>query len=275
MDPISLIAVVSSILTALFSADKLKEYIKFDRKKDDYESTLKLYRKFIELHMGVESPREEKNKEGVVKRVFIGDEEIKDRNKLLSAYKEININISDIEGVDKKITEYHLYIDYLHHNLEVKDVKGLGLAVNSGLIGSLIKNYVSSTDRSAINRSTVVGMLVGNKIKQDTKSYTYLSSALALHVSAVFLGGVELNTGVLALLFTMISGLMINQKVLEYRIKKGLYGTSPYEVREILKYIEEHSDPDDFNDEGGRKKIFQDAVEDAPKEVIVYGGAYR
>jgi hypothetical protein len=63
--------------------------------------------------------------------------------------------------------------------------------------------------------------------------------------------------------------------VLEYRIKKGLYGTNPYETKEIIQFIEEHSDKSDFIDGGKYKKLIQESDKDAIEDKIVWNGALQ
>lgn len=145
--------------------------------------------------------------------------------------------------------------------------------VGSGLIKASILSLLSATDTPSINKSTVVGMLVNEKIKKDAKSYLYLTLVLILHIALAALGVMEQSAYFMAFILVMISALMINQKVLEYRIRVGLYGTTQYEAREIIKYAEDHSNPDDFNDGEKRRKVFQDAVQETTGEVVVYGGA--
>ena len=74
----------------------------------------------------------------------------------------------------------------------------------------------------------------------------------------------------LSIILIFIGALTLNQKVLDYRIKKGFYGTTAYEVKEIVEFVSEHSDKSDFTDSGQTKKLAPDS-EEMPREVILHG----
>ncbi len=276
MEPISLLASIASAIGTAFAYDKIKSIYKFISKKDDYENALNIHKIIIESRELKESI---KNHEAIIKRIIINDKDIGDVEKLKEAYslayKNKELNELEIKYTINSTKDYKLISTYFKRNLMLGKSSTIGIALNSGLISSLLQNFLSATDRSAINRSTIVGMLVGKKMKEDTRSYIYLFLALAVHLGTTLLGFVGFDIYITGFLIFMIAALAINQKALEYRIKHGLYGSTPYEVREIIKFIEEHTEKDDFNDREGRKKIFQDAIEETPKEVIVYGGAYK
>ncbi|WP_190287978.1 hypothetical protein, partial [Marichromatium sp. AB31] len=181
------------------------------------------------------------------------------------------------DEIEKKIENYTLISTYFESTIRStdKNLIKFSIALNSGLINSLLQNLLSATDRTALDRSTIVGMLVGNKIKQDTKSYIYLLIALLIHLSMSVFSVVNINVYLITGLIFLIGALSINQKITEYRIRKGYYGGTPYEAREIIRYIEDHSNKNDFTDGDGKKKLFQNAEESTKKEVIVYGGAYQ
>lgn len=276
MEPISLLASIASVIGAAFAYDKIKSIYKLLSKKDEYEDALNIHKIITE---SIELEEDIERHEKIIKRIIINDKDIGDVERLKKTYSLI-FKSKDLSEVEIKCTvnatkDHKLISAYFTRNLMLGRSSAIGIALNSGLISSLLQNFLSATDRSAINRSTIVGMLVGKKVKEDTRSYIYLFLALVAHLGAVLLGLVGFNLYITGFLILMIAALAMNQKALEYRIKYGLYGSTPYEVRELIKFIEEHTDKDDFNDHEGRKKIFQDAIEEAPKEVIVYGGAYQ
>lgn len=273
MDPITLIAMLSGAVASSLALQKFKELVNFLSRKEKYDKALGLHEKLIKI---ISKDDHSKVKSETIKRIIIDDKDIDNENFIKNAYSEIYEKIKEKEfnDIDIEVSDYR-YVKKFMIQIKAGESGRFATAVNSGLIDSLLKNFVSSTDRSAINRSTIVGMLVGKRMKSDAKSYAYLISALVIYtVSSVF-GLGSFSAYFYFFIFTMLSGLMVNQKVLEYRITKGLYGSNSYEAREIIRYIEEHTDPDDFYDGDDRKRIFQEAVEDAPREEIVYGGAYR
>ena len=273
MDLVLLIAVLSGVVASGLAFEKVKELVKFLSRKEKYDRALGLHEKLMKI---ISEDDYLRVKSEIIKRIIIGDKDIDSEDGMKNAYSEIYEKIKEKEfnEFDIAISDYR-YIEKLLIQIKVDKIGGFITAVNSGLINSLVKNVVSATDRSAINRSTIVGMLVGKRMKSDAKSYAYLMSALVIYTISSVFGLGSYSAYFYLFIFTMLSGLMINQKVLEYRITKGLYGSNSYEAREIIGYIEDHSDPDDFYNGDDRKRIFQEAVEDAPREEIVYGGAYQ
>lgn len=269
-----LIAYLAATILAAFAGDKAKSIHRFIRRKRSYENALRMHK--VVINSLTEHAKE---KEKSVNRVILGDMDIVNQERLKDIYtlvaKHDELKRYELDQPADMTNDFRLLEEYLNIVSPDKRAHKVALALNSGLISSLLQNFLSATDRSAINRSTVVGMLVGKKMKEDTKSYVYFLCALLLQGALTLAGVIELNAYLLGFLVLMVSALAINQKALEYRIKRGLYGSTPYEVREIIKFIDEHADKNDFNDQGGARKIFQDAMEETPKEIIVHGGAYQ
>jgi hypothetical protein len=272
----TILIIIAATIIGVFAADKIHSIFLFLTRKSEYEILLRQHKQYInDITAGLKN-----NKSETPEILFDKEKVMGDLNSLKRAYSYLDVG--DGKGEIKvKFTvnniekDYKLMSRYLKYNVMQRSSSVTGLALNYGLINSLLYNFLSATDNSAINRSTIVGMLVGKKMKEDTRSYIYLFFALAAHLGASLLGVVEFNMYIVSFLILMIAALAINQKALEYRIKYGLYGSTPYEVREIIRFIDEHTDKSDFNDPEGKKKIFQDALEEAPKEVIVNGGAYQ
>lgn len=190
------------------------------------------------------------------------------------AYIKINSELEELE------------ISYSKHFRTIKALQALGRAnrlreksyiasniwfyLNSGLIDSVVKNVVYNDDSTEIDRNTVIGLLVGDKIKKDTRSFLYIGVALVVVLGSSLIGISELNYWLVSLLLIAFSLLNLNQKVLEYRISNGLYGQNQYEAREIIGYIENHSNPDDFHD--GDNKVFQEKKRKNNTFSGVYGG---
>lgn len=271
MDPFSVLGAIIAAIAGLSGADKAFSLRRFLRRRKNYEDAL-FYRKEL-LNFWIK-PSQLKNDE-FIKRVILHDRDIADYDKMIEIYSMLSDNLKKEEMVvlRRKYKNYALLSDYFNSTIKIGNSR-IGLALNSGLISSLLQNFLSATDRSAINRSTVVGMLVGKKMRQDTRSYIFLLSGIFLHSALSFFGIVNFNLWLIGFLVFMVGALAVNQKVMEYRIKYGLYGGTAYEAREILKFIDEYSNKDDFGSGGGQRNIFQDAVEQAPKELVIYGGAY-
>ncbi|MBM6705450.1 hypothetical protein H6A60_13350, partial [Sutterella massiliensis] len=72
---------------------------------------------------------------------------------------------------------------------------------------------------------------------------------------AAFVNGAEMNTFVIFVVFVGLSAIFIDHKLIEYRINKGWYGKNEFESREIIRFVLAHADKNDFNDQGGLKKV--------------------
>jgi len=211
--------------------------------------------------------------------------------------KHIKSMIKDKEALEKlnfedirkavEIDETKIFITYTKHFRAMKSLQALGrvnklsernksyqklwFSLNSGLIDSVLKNIMYNEESTTINKNTIIGMLVGEKIKKDTKSFIYLGLSFLVAILLPVSGLMVINYWLVSFLLFMFSMLTLNQKVLEYRIANGLYGENEYEAREIISYIENHSDSDDFHS-GGDKKIFQEKTKSNPTFNGVYGG---
>lgn len=273
MDPVSLLSVISAAVGAAFGADKVSALLRFLKRRRNYEDALQYRKEMLKIWKNVSAHQHNE----VVKRIILHDKDIADLERVKKAYSMLSDDLikSEIKISMEEHKGYTLVSDYFVSTIKIGKNNNVRLALNSGLMSSLLQNVLSATDRSAINQSTIVGMLVGKKMRQDTRSYVFLFSGIFLHVVLSLFDVVQINPWLIGFLMFMVGALAVNQKVMEYRIKYGLYGSTPYETREILKFIDEHTEKDDFGDGDGKRKIFQDSVEYAPKEVVVYGGAYQ
>lgn len=102
---------------------------------------------------------------------------------------------------------------------------------------------------------TIVGLMVGVKAKQNAMAYAFLFLALFVYFYVSRDVTYALDLVVLIIISALILALFINQKILEYRISKGLYGSNEYEAREILRFILSHTDKSNFSDGQGLKEI--------------------
>lgn len=278
MDLASLISAFSALVVAIFfGLDKVISFLKFKKNKKNYESALYVHKYVIRnwsKHQYIDAYKD------TIKRIIISENDIASEESIKNAYSHLleeykNIDIGEVK---QKIDDYYLMSAYFKSAIGPSANRFTNIPFiffGSGLLSSLLQNILSATDKSALDRSTIVGMLVGRKIKQDTKSYIYLLIGLLVHISLYFFGVTDINIYLITGLIFLVGALSVNQKITEYRIRKGYYGSTPYEVREIIKYIEEHSDPNDFSDGDGKKALFQDAEESAEREEIVYGGVYQ
>ena len=137
------------------------------------------------------------------------------------------------------------------------------LPITSRII--LIRDKLNSTAKDELKKNSVLEIILNEKIKNYYTSYKiYIFSILTSILFYKFIG--IIGVYVFSLLFLMT---FINQKCLEYRIFKGYYGNNPSEVAEFVKFIDSHSDKNDFNGSNGLKDIYPIISKD--EKTVVYG----
>lgn len=164
------------------------------------------------------------------------------------------------KGLRKKATKYLEAIDMLMDSMfpeANKTYKRYSVFFNIGLYTSIIPFIVEMLDSDPAERrtKTVVGMMIGEKIRQGMMAQMWLIASIGLSFLCDF--WFETGAGVWTLLISSISllAIQIDHKLIEHRIKKGLYGSNAFETLEIVNFIIRHANKDDFNDQGGLKRI--------------------
>ncbi|MCR9415162.1 hypothetical protein WKI44_08840 [Vibrio alginolyticus] len=251
MEIISLLAAVVSIFLAIISILGMLNSIRKSKKniskyekilKDKYVDNVvkKTTQKYIEEHLSGNISDELINLEKFSKNIKVNE---KDFIVTYSKYLRTARTLQTL-GRTNRLSERN------------SRYRKIWFFLNSGLVDSVVKNIVYNEETTEIDKNTIIGMLVGEKIKKDTKSYIYIFLSFLIAILLPLTGVIEISYWLLAFLLFMFSMLALNQKVLEYRISNGLYGGNEYEAREIISYIENHSNPDDFYN-GGERKVFQ------------------
>ncbi|MFM5568164.1 hypothetical protein [Aeromonas veronii] len=226
---------------------------KLERKRKEYDELIQTYKeKITSDKLGKNDPEFYRKWSEVVARSFVRQtaSEVVTYKMLLHLNKNIRI-LGRASSLNNKSRLY----------------KHIWVFLNSGLVNTVLDNSIKSDSVSEIDKSTVIGMLLGDRMQKDTKSYIYLAIALLASFLFPLLSGLEINFWVVGAVLVMFSLLTLNHKVIEYRVSHGYYGSNEYEVREIISYIERHSDPDDF-DSTGWKKVFQTDLPEDNKEFV-------
>ena len=170
-------------------------------------------------------------------------------------------NIS-FEVVSLFITKLGFSLDRLKEITTQTAVIFFSLQLINRLMELIEKRRQSETSEQALLNITVIGLLVGQKARQISSAYVALILALILYPLTSLLLIFEIKSIVIAFIALLFILLFINQKSLEYRIKKGLYGSNEYEAREILSFIINHSDKSNFTDGSGLREIMPAAEPD-------------
>lgn len=158
-----------------------------------------------------------------------------------------------------------------------KAYKTYSVLLNFKLYSALVPFVIEMlrADPASRQAKTVVGIMIGEKIRQASKAQLWLILAMALSlISDIWL---QLGTGAWGVMVCGVSlfAIQIDQKLLEYRVKQGLYGSNAFETLEIINFIISHSNKDDFDDQGGLKRIIPEPeFLNENTKVPVLGGAY-
>jgi hypothetical protein len=127
-------------------------------------------------------------------------------------------------------------------------------------------------DKQKINDLTIVEIMVGEKTNKTNKSYIFLLISLLAHFAFAYLTNVNFNSWLVLLILLLMGALYSNQKILDYRIRKGYYGATEYEAMEIIQFILEHAEDIDFTDGTGTKKLMPDPEIVLGDEYVHEGG---
>ncbi|KQA98058.1 hypothetical protein XV92_17645 [Vibrio metoecus] len=180
-------------------------------------------------------------------------DEISSLLKDIEALKQRDIDDNKFERIDVTYSKYLRTTKMLQSIGRASRLKEkqpayqkLWMFLNSGLVNSTLKNVMYNDESSEIDKNSIVGMLVGEKIKKDTKSYIFIMISTIISIVLPLLTNSDVNFWLISFLLSLFSLLVLNQKLLEYRITNGFYGSNQYEAREIIGYIEQHSSDDDF-----------------------------
>lgn len=102
---------------------------------------------------------------------------------------------------------------------------------------------------------TVVGLMLGEKMKKSFQAQLFLILALTISLFSYILFQTAWNIVAIGIIIFSLLAIQIDKMLIEYRVKNGWYGTNEYEAREIISFIISHANKDDFNDSGGLKKV--------------------
>jgi len=130
------------------------------------------------------------------------------------------------------------------------------IALNSSLMLSIVNIAESIVESNAEERKskTIVGLMLGEKLKKSANSQLFLITALLINIILSLLSDVPINTLVIVVAIGLLA-IHIDHKLIEHRLKNGWYGKNEFETREIIEFIVSHANKDDFNDKGGLKKV--------------------
>lgn len=186
---------------------------------------------------------------------------IKKRIERLVIKKTNTLNQLKLQAIQKKVN-YDEIEDELNDLAKYKQLQQSFIGKNfysvfsvTYILASTLLSIESVADTSKKKTNTVVSMMLKERASVANKSNILLAGTLIVYLVATAMAIVDFN--LLAVLFpsTLFFAFQVDQYLITYRIRKGWYGRNEYEAREIIEYILSHADKNDFNDDGGLKKL--------------------
>ena len=102
---------------------------------------------------------------------------------------------------------------------------------------------------------TVVGLMLGRKMKSASRNQFVLVLALAVHLAVHFFNQFHVSNFRSVPVGLTMFAIYADQKLIELRIKKGWYGRNRFETLELVSFMMDYPDKDDFGDGEGYKRI--------------------
>lgn len=118
---------------------------------------------------------------------------------------------------------------------------------------SIKKPTGNITKKNGISKETdLIGKLLKKKVKDANLTYQTLAIAFCIEILLYFVHPSSSNMFVMVFICGMMFLVFLKQIILNYRVRKGLYGTCFNEAREILLFIKSEK-----KDKGSGTKISQ------------------
>lgn len=135
--------------------------------------------------------------------------------------------------------------------------KRIVLYLNFGLVSAMSKiveeiKGASSEEKKA---TTIVGVMLQDRLKKSTIAQSILILSLAINFILSLLFAINFSNFLFIFVAVSIFSIQLDQKLIDYRVRKGWYGKNEFEAKEIINFIVSHANKDDFNDDGGLKKV--------------------
>lgn len=138
---------------------------------------------------------------------------------------------------------------------------------------SAVKEYLDEIAKQESQKSqSIVEIMIDNKGNKVQKAYILLAITLLAQLGFAYFTKSEVNNWFMFLTLFLAGVIYLNQVILEYRIKKGLYGTNDYEAREIIEFIFTNAEYIDLSGGGGAKRIFPEPEKETKENIVPEGG---
>jgi hypothetical protein len=171
---------------------------------------------------------------------------------------------------------------------KTKLVQRMGSLKESGVISITREDaIVEHEDRAHVDHVTtrrtaaaaeMLGLAISSTYLTHFQRHTLQAIALLLHVSVFLVATTFLNIAAsLPAAFVAIGLLLIvalKHVIVDYRVSRGLFGSTASEARALIRFVVKHSDIIDFDDTNGKARpVFERAAQSAEPSSIPRGAA--
>ncbi|OUB77059.1 hypothetical protein BK744_09295 [Bacillus thuringiensis serovar zhaodongensis] len=139
----------------------------------------------------------------------------------------------------------------------------LNLILNYGLYKDYLLKVKNKKIETLNKEFAVTELVIRHNSKNNTLAYIFGGFSILAYIVGIRLNLFQPNYIFQFLTILMILIVFIKQKILQYRLKKGYFGTNEYELRQILRFIADEKNKDYFKGDGKGRKIFSSAEDTA------------
>ncbi|MGE7665818.1 hypothetical protein ACQKMN_08855 [Ureibacillus composti] len=164
--------------------------------------------------------------------------------------KEMLKNLEKLEKAQKELMRF-----YGTSQFKSKVAKAADFTFNHKAY-SLVKVEVKKKERGEANTFAFTSLIVKHTSKANTMAYFYLILSFLSYLILTYLGFAKEVPAIPILIAAITMIIFVRQRILVYRIKKGLYGSNEKEVREILHFVLDEKNKHYFDGKGGKTPVF-------------------
>jgi hypothetical protein len=134
----------------------------------------------------------------------------------------------------------------------------------------LLMRHGQTSRMSATRTTTALAAFAAQRTRNRQAGTLFLLGALCLYVAVCLLISAHLSMGPVVLLAASAALLQLGDTALEYRIRRGLYGTTEYEARQIIQFLLANADDVDLSGSLGAADLILQP-EDEPAALGIWG----
>ncbi|MEZ2369612.1 hypothetical protein [Bacillus sp. RCC_6_1] len=134
---------------------------------------------------------------------------------------------------------------------------------NYGLYKDYLLKAKNKKSGASKEEFAVTELVIRHNAKNNTLAYILGGLSILAYIVGIQLDLFQPNYIFQFLTIFMIFVVFIKQKILQFRLKKGYFGTNEYELRQILRFIADEKNKDYFKGDGKGRKIFSSTEDTA------------